>query len=129
MKEYSKQVAKLVKVAKAHRDIVRSLQEKTKRSNCAAKWYAELTKAQEKEQAAYAAVAAATGGVKRNDYWPTNIEELDHVEVFVKPIHAGEKLFLVEMHTVRSAMNGAICWESVDTPWSCSVQSEAYWCS
>ena len=32
-------------------------------------------------------------------------------------------------HTVKSAYNGAICEESIMTPWSCSVASETYWCS
>lgn len=32
-------------------------------------------------------------------------------------------------HWVRSAMNGAEVLEAVDTPWTCSVQSETYWCS
>jgi hypothetical protein len=28
---------------------------------------------------------------------------------------------------VRSAMNGAMVVEAIDTPWACSVASEAYW--
>jgi hypothetical protein len=32
-------------------------------------------------------------------------------------------------HQVRNCMTGQLVWESVDTPWSCSVASEAYWSS
>lgn len=30
---------------------------------------------------------------------------------------------------VRNAMTGAEVWEKADTPFSCSVASESYWCS
>lgn len=30
---------------------------------------------------------------------------------------------------VRNAMTGQLVEESINTPWSCSVASETYWCS
>jgi hypothetical protein len=33
------------------------------------------------------------------------------------------------LRPVRNARTGETVMESVDTPWSCSVASEAYWCN
>lgn len=35
----------------------------------------------------------------------------------------------IQMRSVRNMMSGAQVWEAMDTPYSCSVASESYWCN
>jgi hypothetical protein len=35
----------------------------------------------------------------------------------------------IQMRQIRNLMSGKKVWESMDTPWSCSVASETYWSS
>ena len=56
----------------------------------------------------------------------------DAEDIAVLKYGADDKL-IVEVHKtyreVRNAMNGEIVEERYDTPYSCSVASESYWCS
>ncbi len=35
----------------------------------------------------------------------------------------------VEYISVKNLMSGVWVWQEKDTPWSCRVDSETYWCS
>lgn len=68
--------------------------------------------------------------VERRSYSGKSREQMEQIVAEIK--QAGQSVDVVlksSYHQVRNLMTGQLVWESVDTPWSCSVASEAYWSS
>ena len=59
---------------------------------------------------------------------PINVTKHEHLP---EATEAGQRAWLNghPMHAVRNVMYGGFVWESVNTPYSCSVSSESYWCN
>lgn len=69
--------------------------------------------------------------VKKYDWVCQTVDDMQgHMARLNESYHGRYRFELRETYrTVRNAMTGEQVLERYDTPWSCSVASETYWCS
>jgi hypothetical protein len=66
--------------------------------------------------------------VERHSYSDQTQEQVEQVVADLCRLNPRYDLVLRPAYRrVKNIMTGDLVWESVDTPWSCSVASEAYW--